>query len=232
MCGRYTLHSSPERIARHFEVDPGSIPELEPRYNVAPAQQVPAVGPSSRGEGRGVAQFRWGLVPHWARDPSDLPSLINARSETAHEKPAFRDAFARRRCVVPADGFYEWRREAGGKQPYYVSLPGDALLGFAGLWDRWTGQVEGEPVRVDSCTILTTDASPSIRELHDRMPVILEPGEYGLWLDRRVTGRDRLESLLGPLEDGRLEFYRVSRRVNRPENDDPACIEPAEGAGG
>lgn len=236
MCGRYTLHSSAAEIADHFELEAGDVPgDLGPRYNIAPTQEVPAVGPASGG-GRGLALFRWGLVPRWAEDPSDVPSLINARSETVHRKPAFREAFARRRCLLPADGFYEWRREGEAKQPYHVRLPDGGLFAFAGIWDRWTedpradhpGGATGADGPVASCSILTTDAAPGIEDLHDRMPVIVPRGEYGRWLDRSIRDRGPLEDLLEPPGRTALEYYAVSRRVNSPANDDPSCVEPLD----
>lgn len=230
MCGRYTLHSSAAEIAEHFGLDPGDVSdELAPRFNIAPTQDVPAVGPSATG-GRGMAMFRWGLVPHWADEPSDFSSLINARSETVHRKPAFRSAFARRRCLLPADGFYEWRAEGGAKQPYHLRMPGGELFAFAGIWDRWEAEEEDGDVRsVESCAILTTDAAPSIAALHDRMPVILPREAYGRWTDRSVTGREPLEDLLEPPRETSLQYHAVSRRVNSPANDGPGCIEPLEG---
>lgn len=229
MCGRYTLHSSAAEIAEHFGLEPGDLPEeLAPRFNIAPTQDVPAVGPSPRG-GRGLAMFRWGLIPHWADDPSDFSSLINARSETVHRKPAFRSAFARRRCLLPADGFYEWRAEGDAKQPYHLRMPGGELFAFAGIWDRWQAQGEdGGGRAVESCAILTTDAAPSIAELHDRMPVILPREAYERWTDRSVTERGSLADLLEPPRETALEYYTVSRRVNRPANDGPSCVQPLE----
>lgn len=233
MCGRYTLHSSPSRIAEHFSLDPERLPDdLGPRYNIAPTQDVPAVGPSARG-GRGLTFMRWGLVPRWADDPSNVSSLINARAETVHEKPAFRDAFARRRCLLPADGFYEWRAEDGGKQPYYLRMPGDEPFAFAGIWERWRARDgAGETARsVESCAILTTDAAPAIADLHDRMPVILPLEAYDLWTDRSVERREELADLLEPPGETPLEYHAVSRRVNTPANDDPSCVEPLQAEG-
>lgn len=227
MCGRYTLHTSAAEVAEHFELDPGGrAGELVSRYNIAPTQDVPAVGPSEA-VGRGLAFLRWGLVPHWSDGPSDLPSLIYARSETVHEKPAFRSAFARRRCLLPADGYFEWKKEAGGKQPYHLRLPGGGVFAFAGIWDRWDGVGDGEDASpIFSCALLTTEAAPEIAGLHDRMPVLLPPEEYGSWLDRSIRERGALDDLLSPPEGTALEYHPVSRRVNSPANDEPACIEP------
>lgn len=225
MCGRYTLRVTGERVAEHFDLPPAETAGLEPRYNVAPSQEVPAVGPREEG-GRGLAAFRWGLVPRWAGEPSDLPDLINARSETVHEKPSFRDSFARRRCLLPADGFYEWKKGGGGSRPHFVRRRDDGLFAFAGLWDRWEGEDGGV---VLSCTVLTTDPSDAVRPLHDRMPVIVETDDYDLWLDRTVRERGPLEEVMRPYDGDRLVHHPVSRRVNSPANDGPACVEPVEG---
>lgn len=227
MCGRFTLRSSPAAVAEHFGLDPAGLPDLPPRYNIAPTQPVAAVAPSSEGEVRSLALLRWGLVPHWVKDPDDFPTLINARAETAPEKPAFRDAFGSRRCLVVADGFYEWEKPDGGgpKQPYYVRRPDGGPFGFAGLWERWSG---GEGRTVDSCTILTTEANELLRPIHDRMPVVLDRAHHDAWLDP-ASSRSQLEALLRPAPDDALRAFPVSRRVNSPEHDDPACIEPLAG---
>lgn len=227
MCGRFTLRNSPAEIAEHFRLDPADLPDLRPRFNIAPTQPVAAVAPSSKEEGRSLALLRWGLVPPWVDDPADFPTLINARAETAPEKPAFREAFRDRRCLVPADGFYEWTEpeDGGPKRPYYVSRPDGGLFSFAGLWERWSG--EGGRT-IDSCTILTTDPNEVVGPLHDRMPVILDRAHYEAWLDPGGS-RSQLEALLRPAPAGTLRAVPVSRRVNSPENDDPACIEPVAG---
>ena len=234
MCGRYTLHSSAAEIADHFAIPADRIPDgLGPRYNIAPTQDVPAAGPSPEGQ-RGLALLRWGLVPHWADDPSDFSSLINARSETVHEKPAFRGAFARRRCLLPADGFYEWRPEGGAKQPYHLRMPGGELFALAGIWERWSegdaggNGEDGGGRTVESCAILTTDAAPEIAGLHDRMPVIVPPEAYDRWTDRSITDREPLQDILASPDETPLEYYPVSRRVNSPSHDGPDCIEPLE----
>lgn len=224
MCGRYTLYSSAEEIAEHFDLDPERLSGFEPRYNAAPGQEVPAVGPSPSAEGSGLARFRWGLVPHWTEDPTDLPNLVNVRAETAHRKPAFRGAFARRRCLVPATGFYEWVRGDGGKRPHHIRPADGGLISFGGIWERWEDP-DGRPVH--SLAILTTEASETVRPLHGRMPVIVRASDYGLWLDREVTEREELERLLRPRdEEPRFEHHPVSTRVNSPRNDDPTCVEP------
>lgn len=226
MCGRFTLRSGPERIAEAFDLDPASLPELAPRYNIAPTDAVAVV---RRAEGTGPRELvtvRWGLVPHWVDDPSDWPTLINARSETAAEKPAFRDAFRNRRCLIPADGFYEWVKVDGRKQPYYVRLEQDRPFAFAGLWDRWKGEVGRG---FDSCTILTTDANETVGPLHDRMPVLLSPEDCERWTDPAAWPDDFADLLLPwPDTDG-MVTYPVDRRMNSPSHDEPDCIEPLTG---
>lgn len=226
MCGRFTLRSGPEAIAGAFDLDPASLPELTPRYNIAPTDPVAVV---RRAEGTGPRELvtaRWGLVPHWVDDPSDWPTLINARSETAADKPAFRDAFRARRCLVPADGFYEWVKIDGRKQPYHIRLDEDRPFAFAGLWDRWEG---GDGRSFDSCTILTTDANEKVAPLQDRMPVLLPPEAYERWTDP-AAWPDDFSDLLVPWPDvDGMVTYPVDRRMNSPSHDAPDCIEPLTG---
>jgi putative SOS response-associated peptidase YedK len=213
MCGRYTLASPTERLAEEFGVDASSI-ELSPNYNVAPTQGVAAVL---------VEVLRWGLIPPWADDPGIGSRMINARSETAPGKPSFRRAFRERRCLIPADGFYEWQRTNGAKQPYYIHMEDGRPFAFAGLWESWSKGGEGE---VRTCTILTTGANALVGEVHDRMPVILAHDAYDVWLDP-ASERDELTGLLAPYPEDEMEAYPVSRFVNSPSNNDPRCIEPA-----
>jgi putative SOS response-associated peptidase YedK len=219
MCGRYTLASPTERLAEEFGVDASSI-ELAPNYNVAPTQTVAAV----LGEGgqRRLEVLRWGLIPPWADDPGIGSRMINARSETAPGKPSFRRAFRERRCLIPADGFYEWQRTNGAKQPYYIHMEDGRPFAFAGLWESWS-KGEGE---IRTCTILTTGANALVGEVHDRMPVILAHDAYDVWLDP-ASERDELTGLLAPYPEDEMEAYPVSRFVNSPSNNDPRCIEPA-----
>jgi putative SOS response-associated peptidase YedK len=177
MCGRFTLRSSGEAVAEAFGL--AEAPDLWPRFNIAPGQPVAGVWQQPRVEGREFALLLWGLIAAWADDPSVGYRLANARSETAATKPSFRRAFRSRRCLVVADGFYEWQRADGRKQPYFIGLRGDRPFGLAGPWERW--EKHGEPV--ESCTVLTTDANELMRPIHERMPVILPPDQYGLWLD-------------------------------------------------
>jgi len=196
--------------------------DLRQRYNIAPTQEVLVIRGTEAGNR--AAFMRWGLIPRWAKDSSMGSRMINARSETVHEKPAFRQAVGARRCIIPASGFYEWMEEGGKKQPRYLRMKHGPLMGFAGIWDRWTGP-GGETV--ESCSILTTGSNDLIRPFHDRMPVILQPGEYAVWLDRTLTDPEKLKALYQPCPAELLEMYPVSPLVNNPRNDTPDCIRPA-----
>lgn len=202
------------------------FPEMaaqEPRYNIAPTQEVAAVRSAAGGPQRELVFFRWGLIPGWADDPGIGNRLINARAETAAEKPSFRSAFRQRRCLILADGFFEWQKLAGRKQPHYFRLRDGQAFAFAGLWECWQG--EGRPV--ESCTILTTQANELVRPLHERMPVILPPEDHGRWLDLAATKPELLEGLLRPYRSEDMVSYPVNLVVNNPRNNSPQCIEPA-----
>lgn len=219
MCGRYTMASPEEWIREEFDLQ--ALPEgFRPRYNIAPTQDVLAVveGP----EGPRAGWLRWGLIPSWAKDESIGNKLINARSETLAEKPSFRAAFARRRCLLVADGFYEWMKADDTKVPMYVRRRSGRPFAFAGLWERWRSADGGSVV---SCTIVTTQACDEIAHIHPRMPVILAPETRATWLDPHATP-ERLSALLGPYDAGDLEAYAVSTLVNSPANDVPECREP------
>jgi putative SOS response-associated peptidase YedK len=234
MCGRFTLTTPAAEWAALFELD--SIPEFEPRYNIAPTQIVAAVrsryraqhseesaeAAPERGSSREFAGLRWGLVPHWAKEP-DLKgrTLINARSETVSERPSFRDSFRFRRCLVVADGFYEWQPAGARKQPYWIHLDTEAPFGFAGLWDAWSDGTE----TLESCTILTTDANELLQPIHDRMPVIIDPADYDAWIHPETAAWD-LERMLVPWPSDSLRLRPVSTHVNYVGNDDPECIAP------
>ena len=224
MCGRYALAVPPElaEIFRELLGLHGAL-ELEARYNIAPTQDAPIVRARGDRHNRDLDLARWGLVPHWSKDTKIGARTINARSETAATKPAFRDPFRLRRCLVPASGFYEWKSVPGQrqKQPYYIHATGGGLLAFAGLWDRWRGP-GGE--HVVSFTILTTEPNELVRPLHDRMPVILPAEHFERWLDPELRDVEALEPLLVPASGEVLELRPVSPRVNKPEHDDPACI--------
>lgn len=223
VCGRITLTRSAGEIAEQFELEPGcELAPLEPRYNLAPSQDLATI--RQDGEGRRVLSMeRWGLVPHWAKDPAVGNRLINARAESVATKPAFRDSLRRRRCLVPADGFYEWSGRGAERRPYLFRRPDRALLGIAGLYARWIG--EGGEV-IDSCTLVTTEANASLAPFHHRMPVILAPGDYAGWLDRTQEDPEVLTSLLTPCPPEWLDACPVSTRINSPRNDDPACLIP------
>lgn len=220
MCGRYTLTHTVAELGRIFDFE--ERPNLPPRYNIAPTQPVTAV--RRRDGGRELALLRWGLVPFWAETP-DGPPLINARAESVTAKPSFRHAMRARRCLLPADGFYEWEKRAGGaKQPYRIVRPDRGVFAFAGLWESWKpGDGSGGPL--ETATIVTTSANASLAFLHDRMPVVLDPSDWDAWLDPRIPPED-VAALLRPCPDDRLEAYPVDRRVNNVRNDDEGCIAP------
>jgi putative SOS response-associated peptidase YedK len=223
MCGRYTLTTGKKEIAEQLSLF--DVPDLDPHFNIAPTQSVPVarrLPDQPRGE---VVLLRWGLVPSWADDRAIGNRLINARAETVADKPAFRAAFRKRRCLVLADGFYEWQKTGSPKkQPYYFKLKDDGLFAFAGLWEHW--DKEGEVV--ESCTIVTTDANELLRPMHDRMPVILHRGDYERWLDpSNQTAKDLLP-LLRPFPAEEMRAYPVSLHVNNPRHDDPNCVVPLD----
>jgi putative SOS response-associated peptidase YedK len=223
MCGRFALFSSEEALARTFGV--GGVPELPARYNIAPTQAVAVVRVAPERRERESALLRWGLVPFWAKDPDIGSRLINARAETAAERPAFRAAFRHRRCLIPADGFYEWlRRQGGRKQPYFVRMRDGEPFGLAGLWERWEGE-DGNAL--ESCTVLTTGANAVVAPIHDRMPVIVPPDSFDLWLDPSVRRSDLLETLLRPYPAAEMVAYPIDERVNNPRIDEESLIKPA-----
>ena len=221
MCGRYTL--SARRLERAERALHSLFPELDPRYNIAPSQDVPIIRESPEGKYE-LVMARWGLVPRWAKEPKTGYSMINARAETVAEKPAFRDAFRRRRCLIPADGFYEWKQAGTAKQPFHIRLKDGGDFAFAGLWERWRG--EGQ--EIESCSIIVTDANDLLRPIHDRMPVILDPADYAAWLDPENRDAEALAQLLKPYPAGQMEAVPVSRRVNSPKVDEASLLEPVE----
>jgi putative SOS response-associated peptidase YedK len=222
MCGRYTLHSRADVIAETFGVHVS--PTLPERFNIAPSQQVLAVRLNPEVHQRELAALRWGLIPFWADDPSIGNRTANARSETVAEKPSFRRAFKSQRCLLVADGFYEWQETNGKKQPYYITLKDCRPFGLAGLWECWEKQGE----LIESCTILTTDANETMSAIHDRMPVIIPPDKYSLWLDPAQHDGKKLSGLLRPFDSGEMAAYPVSTFVNNAKHDSAQCIEPAE----
>ncbi|NJL38695.1 MAG: SOS response-associated peptidase [Leptolyngbyaceae cyanobacterium SM1_4_3] len=229
MCGRFTLTQTSEAIANHFRLS--EVPDLPPRYNIAPTQPVAAIVLNQ--EQRQLRHFYWGLIPSWAKDPKIGARMVNARSETVSEKPAFRTAFKRRRCLIVTDGFYEWKKVGKQKQPFYFcrsDYPAGGTtshrhpFAFAGLWEHWQSS-EGDTI--DSCTILTTEASDLMESIHNRMPVILDEPDYDCWLSP-TSKPDLLQALLRPHSAQGMERYPVSSQVNRSANDSPDCIQLAE----
>jgi putative SOS response-associated peptidase YedK len=221
MCGRFTLFEPDKVLAREFGVS--DFPPRSLRYNIAPSQPIAAVRVTPAGSGRELALLRWGLIPSWSKDPATGNRLINARAETARDKPSFRNAFRRHRCLIPANGFYEWQRQERGKQPYFVRMRDERLFAFAGLWDRWEGPDKDV---IETCTILTTVANAVLAPIHDRMPVILPPTEYARWLDPTLRNTDSLAPLLIPFPSEDMLALPVSPRVNSPTVDDEKCIVP------
>ncbi|MCG6871570.1 MAG: SOS response-associated peptidase [Gammaproteobacteria bacterium] len=219
MCGRFSLGSPPELIARIFHL--AAVPELAPRYNIAPTQSVAVIRLDGEGQPT-LSPMHWGLVPGWARDRSMAARMINARSETVASKPSFREPFRRRRCLVPADGFFEWRKEPDGRrQAFHFRVEENLPFAFAGLWDRWTG----EDGTLESCTILTRPADAVVAPVHHRMPVILDTGQRESWLDA-ASDPVRLEAMLAAPPSTVLVGYPVSSLVNNARNDEARCVQP------
>ena len=232
MCGRFTLRTPTKTLASLF--DGLRFPDSKPRYNIAPTQDVVCVRQSVEGNNEAV-MLRWGLVPFWSKDLKIGARMINARSETAATKPAFRAAFKRRRCLVLADGFYEWKKEGKEKLPFYITRPDDGPFCMAGLWESWQEKQPDDKThssRIESCSVLTTSANSMMESLHDRMPVILPQEKYDFWLDNQFSDRGQLESLLVPCPDDELQARPVSKIVNKPANDGPECIAPYQGESG
>jgi putative SOS response-associated peptidase YedK len=225
MCGRFTLRTSAGAVAEQFGLL--EVPQFEPRFNVAPSQPVAVVRMTTdQGQPRRqLAWLRWGLVPAWAKDPAIGNRLINARAETAAGKTAFGAAMRRRRCLIVADGFYEWRPTGRSKQPYYVRLRDDRPFGIAGLWEAWEGAGHST---LESCALLTTAANDLVRPIHDRMPAIIAATDYQPWLDPLLEDPRLLLPLLRPYPSAEMTAHPVGTLVNSPRNEDPHCIEPSE----
>lgn len=219
MCGRYTLTADIDTISQRFKLDTHGL-KIEPRYNIAPSQEAPVIVVE---DGKVLKMMKWGLIPFWAKDESIASKTINARAETLHHKPSFKKSLTGKRCLVPADGFYEWKKEGRGKIPIRFVLKNRDVFAFAGLWDTWRNQI-GE--LVFSFTIITTKANALVRPIHNRMPVILKKEYEELWLDPKVNDIDKLLSLLIPYPPEMMEAYRVSSLVNSPKEDSPECIKP------
>jgi len=232
MCGRFTLTADPETLRQVFELD--TVPALTPRYNVAPTQpvagvvaasaEVAASADAASDNKRTLEIFRWGLIPAWAKDPAIGNRMINARGETVAEKPAFRAALKRRRCLILADGFYEWKAEGRKKTPMYIQLKGGDPFAFAGLWEAWKSP-DGDLIK--SCTLITTTPNSLTEKIHDRMPVILPPSAYEAWLAPGELPATKLQSLLKPFAPSKMKATAVSTLVNNPANELPECILPA-----
>jgi putative SOS response-associated peptidase YedK len=225
MCGRFTLTASPEQLAELFDLP--EAPVLEPRYNIAPTQPVGVVRLNPQTKAREWELVQWGLVPSWAKDPGIGAQMINARAETVTEKPAFRSAFKRRRCLVPATGFYEWQKQEKRKQPYYITLREGRPFAIAGLWENWEGP-DGSALA--TCTLLTTEANELMAAFHNRMPVIVAPEDYAMWLgpgaEESPQALDQLHHLLRPYAAEAMAARPVSSFVSNARNEGTQCIEP------
>jgi putative SOS response-associated peptidase YedK len=228
MCGRFRLARKKEILEAEFDAD-SALDDLDwvPRYNVAPGQEIAVVRQAANRPARLLSTMRWGLIPSWAKEPSVGYKMINARSETVAVRPSFREPVQSQRCLIPADGFYEWRREVKQKLPFCFTLTDDSVFAFAGLWDRWRSP-QGQ--FIESCTILTTTPNELLKDVHDRMPVILAHDAYDLWLDPGFKKVEELQPLLKPYAADAMRRYRVSQRVNQVKNDDPECAVEIEAA--
>jgi putative SOS response-associated peptidase YedK len=229
MCGRFARYSLSRELERHFNTHPSSF-EIQPSYNVAPAQELPVI--VLQQDERHIKKRSWGLVPFWAKDISIGDRMINARAETLSSKPAFKAALKHRRCLIPANGFFEWFGKAGNKQPYYFHLPSGEPFAFAGLYEIWEDKAAppgAGPYK--SCTIITTEASESVKDIHNRMPLILKPAVYDAWLDPDNQEVARIEELLKTGYVKELKRYPVSRMVNQVGNNSKKCMEPLKDSG-
>jgi putative SOS response-associated peptidase YedK len=222
MCGRFASKGQAKDIEKEFKVGRLNKLSFAPRYNIAPAQMIPAILETD-GE-RAARELRWGLIPSWAKDETIGSKLINARAETLAEKPSFKNAFRLRRCIIPASGFYEWAKKgAHAKQPFYFYLKEKDVFGFAGLWEEWLDKETGEAV--ETCTIITTEANAVLEPVHDRMPVILKAENYGEWLDANFKDTGKLQNLLAPYPAEEMASHSVGKAVNSPVYDSPELIE-------
>ncbi len=218
MCGRFTLSVSKETLTQAFHLE---FPNIAAQYNIAPTQEVATVLHNVESNQRQFQHLRWGLIPSWAKNTSIGAKLINARAETIAEKPSFRSAFKHRRCLIIADGFYEWQKQEGKKQPFYFRLNSGQPFGFAGLWEKWKSP---EGLEINSCTIVTTQANELLQPIHDRMPVILADSDFDLWLNPEVQKAEALQQLLVPYPASAMTATPVSTKVNNPKHDSPDCI--------
>lgn len=218
MCGRFTLHTPQAEILQAFDVTANGV-TLVPRYNITPSQDIPVVRAAD--DGRELALARWGLVPGWSKEARPKYSTINARVESVAEKPTYRMAFRHKRCLVPADGFYEWQKRGDKKVPHYIRMQDESVFAFAGLWEHW----EGEQEAFDSCAIITLPASGIMTTIHTRMPAIIAAHDYDAWLDTNITEKPDIMPKLASALSGHLQAYAVSSYVNSPKNTDARCIE-------
>ncbi|MEM1069937.1 MAG: SOS response-associated peptidase [Planctomycetota bacterium] len=228
MCGRFTLRSPADDWCQLFlpDIVPAELPfDDPPRYNIAPTQPITCILRNATGEPRSAVQMRWGLIPTWAKDASIGNRMINARGETVDSKPSFQRSFAARRCLIPADGYYEWMKTNDGKQPYLIEPSKGGILAMAGLWDS-NGRVTEDGTEICSCTIITTESNQDTAELHDRMPVFLEPENHDRWLDPGMRDTEALKALLRPAPTDSLKTTAISRHVNNPRHEDPTCVVP------
>ena len=223
MCGRYKLTASWAEIHRLYDVT-NSV-NLRPRYNIAPTQDVLAIIYDGATKQRRGEMVRWGLVPFWAKDVKIGYHLINAKAETIAEKPSYREAFKKRRCIIPADAFYEWQETGHSlKQPYAIAMKDRSVFGFAGLWEKWTDKASGETIR--SCTIITTEPNKLCAPIHNRMPAILDPADYEQWLGERATSNNALQAMLKPFPAKQMECFKIGKRIGNVKYDEPGLIEP------
>jgi putative SOS response-associated peptidase YedK len=220
MCGRFVLMASPRKVAEHFDV--AETVDFSRRYNIAPSQLILAVIKHPEEFGRRIRDFRWGLVPFWEKDETIGTRLINGRSETIAQKPAFRKAFKTRRCLVPANGFYEWEKGSRPRRPYFIGLEGDALFGMAAVWDEWLAPENG---LLRTCSIVTTDSNELIKGIHDRMPVIVHPKDYGAWLETKPLAPEEAARIFRPFPGDLMRIRAVSPKVNQATYDSSDCIE-------
>jgi len=221
MCGRFTLHTPAAQIVDAFDLTDISAQELTPRYNIAPSQNISIIRDTATS--REMVMARWGLIPGWSKESRTKYSTINARIESAAEKPTYRMPFKRRRCLIPADGFYEWKQVNGNKVPHHICMRDGRVFVFAGLWDHW----EGEDDRIESCTIIVMPSNKVMKPIHERMPAIIAPENYDSWLDSRVTDKQEIVQYLTSAPSSQLTAYPVSTRVNSPGNNDERCIQHA-----
>jgi len=225
MCGRFVQYSPIETFQQIFNIGTVSL-EVIPNYNVTPTQKILTI--IKHDNENKLEKLHWGLVPFWAKDVTIGSRMINARAETVSQKPSFRNAFRKRRCLIPVDGFYEWKGEKGNKQPYYVFIPSGEPFAFAGLWETWTDQKSDEESVYNSCTIITTGASESIREIHHRMPAILAPESHDKWLNTDIQDSIELQAIIDDDLIYDMKYYPVSTLVNSVKNNDPNCIKPID----